>query len=166
MSDALRFWTIRRKHDRRTAVGDRWRCCKVTVAHEPNYGWIVKVALKRRAVIVGVVLATVGCQTLAGGEDVSARITDPTDHSRAALQNAVNDALNTDVALADDALTASSVLIIVRNPPRNMQSPPAQGRNMDMPIRFRLVLNGSDCILIDQRDDSRYLLEKTTCAAE
>ncbi len=126
----------------------------------------MKVAPISGAVIAGVVLATVGCQTLASGEDVPACITNPTDDSRAALQSAVNDALNTGVTLADDALTDSSVLIIERNPPRNMQSPPAQGRNMDTPIRFRLVLNGSDCILIDQRDDSRYLLEKTTCAAE
>ena len=123
-------------------------------------------ALKPGAVIAGIALVMVGCQTLASGEDVAARITNPTDYSRAALQNTVNDALNTDVALADDALTDSSVLTIERNPPRSMQSPPAQGRNMDTPIQFRLVLNGSDCILIDQRDNSRYLLEKTTCAAE
>ena len=122
--------------------------------------------LKSGTVIAGIALTMVGCQTLASGEDMSARITNPTDHSRAALQNAVNDALNIGVTLADDALTDSSVLIIERNPPRNMQSPPAQGRNMDTPILFRLVLNGSDCILIDQRDDSRYPLEKTTCAAE
>lgn len=123
-------------------------------------------ALKPSAVIAGIAFTVVGCQTLAGGEDMSARITNPTEHSRAALQNAVNDALNTDVALADDALTNSSLLTIERRPPRSMQSPPAQGRNMDTPIQFRLVLNGSDCILIDQRDNSRYLLEKTTCAAE
>ncbi len=123
-------------------------------------------ALKPGAVIAGVALTVVGCQTLANGEDMSARITNPTDHSRAALQNAVNDALNTHVALADGALTDSSVLTIERHPPRTMQSPPAQGRNMDTPIQFRLVLNGSDCVLIDQRDNSRYMLEKTTCAAE
>jgi len=123
-------------------------------------------ALKPGAVIAGVAFTVVGCQTLASGEDMSARITNPTDHSRAALQNAVNDALNTDVALADDALTDSSVLTIERDPSRSMQGPPAQGRNMDTPIQFRLVLNGSDCVLIDQRDNSRYLLEKTTCAAE
>ena len=123
-------------------------------------------ALRPGAVIAGVAITVVGCQTLASGEDMSAHITNPTDHSRAALQNAVNDVLNTDVALADDALTNSSVLTIERHPPRNMQSPPAQGRDMDTPIQFRLVLNGSDCVLIDQRDNSRYLLEKTTCAAE
>ena len=123
-------------------------------------------ALKPGAVIAGIAFTVVGCQTLAGGEDLSARITNPTDHSRAALQNAVNDALNTDVALANDALTNISVLSIDRRPPRSMQRPPAQGRKMDTPIQFRLVLNGSDCILIDQRDNSRYMLAKTTCAAE
>ena len=123
-------------------------------------------ALKSGAVIAGVAITVVGCQTLASGEDMSARITNPTAHSRAALRNAVNDALNTDVALADDALTDSSVLTIERYPPRSMQSPPAQGRNMDTPIQFRLVLNGSDCVLIDQRDNSRYLLDKTSCAVE
>jgi hypothetical protein len=123
-------------------------------------------ALVPVAVIAGIALAMVGCQTLASDEDVSARITDPTDHSRAALQNTINDALNTDVALANDALTDSSVLVIEQHPPRSMQSPPAQGRNMDSPIQFRLVLNNSDCILIDQRDNSRYVLEETTCAAE
>ena len=112
-------------------------------------------ALKPRAVIAGIAFILVGCQTLANGEDVAARITNPTGHSRAALQNTVNDVLITDVALADDALTDSSVLIIEQHPPRSMQSPPSQGRNMDTPIQFRLVLNGSDCILIDQRDDTR-----------
>jgi hypothetical protein len=120
-------------------------------------------ALKPGAVIAGIALVMVGCQTLANSDDLAARITNPTAHSRAALQNTVNDVLMTDVALAPDALTDSSVLIIEQHPPRNMQSPPSQGRNMDTPIRFRLVLNGSDCILIDQRDNSRYVLKMTTC---
>ncbi len=118
------------------------------------------------SVIAGIALVMVGCQSLISGDDVAARITNPTNDSRAALQNTVNDVLNTDVALADDALTDSSVLTIERHPLRSMQSPPAQGRNMETPIQFRLVLNSSDCILIDQRDNSRYLLEKTTCVAE
>jgi hypothetical protein len=37
---------------------------------------------------------------------------------------------------------------------------------MDAPIQFRLVINGDDCILIDQRDRSRHNLENTTCEAE
>ena len=107
----------------------------------------------------------VACQTVATGYDKPARITDPTDDSRAALQQVVNAALNTDVTLADDALTKSSLLIIERVMPRSMEGSPAQGRTMDMPFQFRLVINGDDCILIDQRDESRHALQDTSCIA-
>ena len=82
------------------------------------------------------------------------------------MQQAVNQALKTNVLLADDALTESSLLVIERSPPRTMQNLPTQGRNMEPPFQFRLVINGTDCILIDQRDRSRYLLENTKCEAE
>jgi hypothetical protein len=107
-----------------------------------------------------------GCQTVATEHDEAAHIINADDASRAALQRAVNDALNTHVTLADNALTETSLLIIERSPPRNMQSVPALGRNMDVPIQFRLVINREDCILVDQRDRSRYILEDTTCEAE
>ena len=103
---------------------------------------------------------------MATDNDVPARISNPSAASRAALQHAVNDALNTEVLLAADALTSSSILVIERNPPKSMQSQPATGRNMDPPIRFQLVLNDSACILIDTRDTTRHLLENTTCVAE
>lgn len=111
-------------------------------------------------------LGIIGCQTVASDYDQPARISNPTDASRAALQRVVNAALHTEVTLADDALSDTSVLIIERSPPRSMNSPPAQGRIMDAPIQFHLVLNGGDCILIDQRDESRHVLEETDCVAE
>ena len=98
--------------------------------------------------------------------DVPARITSPTGASRAALQNVVNDALHTNVMLADDALTTSSNLSIERSRPRSMQGQTATGRNMDPPIRFQLVINDFACILIDTRDETRHPLENTTCIAE
>ena len=116
--------------------------------------------------IIGGLAILAGCQTMATGTDVPARITNPTAASRAALQNAVNDALHTEVLLAASALTTSSILVIERNPPRSIQNQVATGRNMDPPMRFHLVLNNSECILVDQRDESRHLLENTTCAAE
>ena len=108
----------------------------------------------------------VACQTVATNYDKPARITDPTDDSRAALQESVDAALNTNVTIADDALTDSSLLIIERIMPRTMEGSPAQGRNMEMPFQFRLVINGDDCVLIDQRDESRYTLRDTSCTAE
>ena len=59
-----------------------------------------------------------------------------------------------------------SVLIIERSPPRSIQGLPAQGRNMDVPIQFRLVINRDECVLIDQRDRSRYTLQNTRCKPE
>ena len=116
--------------------------------------------------IAALVVGVGGCRTVATDHDRAARIIHADDASRAALQHAVNDALNTNVTLADDALTESSLLIIERSPPRSMQGLPTQGRNMDIPIQFRLVINREDCILIDQRDQSRYELDNTTCEAE
>lgn len=123
-------------------------------------------AVQRNALIVGLIMSLTGCQTLATDDDVAARITNPTDDTRAALQEAVNDALDTDVMLANDALTDSSVLTIERNPPRSMENLNAQGRNMDMPMQFRLVLNDGDCVLIFTADDSRRKLADTSCVAE
>jgi len=123
-------------------------------------------ALQLGALMLALVSLLLGCQTLATDGDVAARITSPNSESRKALQDAVNDALNTNVMLADDALTDSSVLTIERNPPRSMENLPAQGRNMDMPMQFRLVLNDGDCVLIFTADDSRRKLADTSCVAE
>ena len=86
-------------------------------------------AMKTTAIFMGLLFAMAGCQTLATDSDVAARITNPTDDSRKALQTAVNAALDANVTLANDALTDSSVLTIERNPPRSMENLPAQGAN-------------------------------------
>jgi hypothetical protein len=93
-------------------------------------------------------------------------ISNPTDASRAALQSAVNEAMHTEVLLAEDALTDSSLLIIERRKTQSIDGMPADGRTMDMPIQFRLVTNGVDCILVDQRNQARYVLADTSCRAE
>ena len=111
-------------------------------------------------------VAVVGCKNVAPDAGQAAVIVNPTDASRAALKQTVDAALGTDVALADDALTQSSSLIIERNMPQSIEGSPAQGRNMDMPIRFYLVTDGTSCILVDQRDDSRHILADTKCVAE
>lgn len=123
-------------------------------------------ALQPGALMLALISLLLGCQTLATDGDVAARITSPNSESRKVLQEAVNDALNTNVTLADDALTDSSVLTIERNPPRSMENLPAQGRNMDGPMQFRLVKNGNDCVLVYTNDDSRRKLANTRCTAE
>jgi hypothetical protein len=117
-------------------------------------------------IVATLALAMAACRTSPTEQDRAARIVDPDDASRAALQRALEAALHTKVTLADDALTETSVLIIERSPARSMRTPPVQGRVTEPPIQFRLVIHGQDCILIDQRDRSRYELEDTRCEPE
>ena len=119
-----------------------------------------------KATIMLTVLSLTACQTMSADQDQPARISPATDASRAALQETINSALHTNVMLADNALTDSSVLTIELNPPGTMQDQVPLGRDMGKPIQFRLVLNQSDCILIDQRDGTRHVLDDTTCVAE
>lgn len=111
-------------------------------------------------------MTIVACKNVAPDSDQAAVIVDPDAASRAALQETVNAALRTEVTLADDALTDTSILIIEQKLPQSIEGSPAQGRNMEMPIQFRLVRNGSECILIDQRDMTRAVLADTECSVE
>jgi hypothetical protein len=120
----------------------------------------------RNLIAASLALTALGCQTNGSYVDKPARIVNPGDASRAALQDVVNTAFGTNVTLADNALTDSSLLTIERNPRPTMQNPNPLGRNMEMPFQLRLYINGTDCILVDQRDNSRYVLEMTTCTAE
>jgi len=120
-----------------------------------------------RAVALAVFAVTfTGCKNVAPDADQVAVIVDADAASRAALQQTVNAALHTDVTLADNALTETSVLVIERKIPQSIEGSPAQGRTMEMPIQFRLVTDGTNCILVDQRDASRHILADTRCVAE
>ena len=122
----------------------------------------------RRGLITSllVLLTGTGCQTVVDDYDRPARIVTPDARSRAALQAAVNSALGTNVILSDSALTDSSVLTIENMPPPTMENPMPRGRVMKLPIQFRLVVNGTDCVLVNQQDRSRYLVPNTSCEPE
>lgn len=124
--------------------------------------WMAVIA--QQWLLIGLTILT-GCRSMTTYADLPARITNPTDASRNALQMTIDDALNTSVLIAEDALMSSDTLTIERRAPGSIQRRPATGRNMDRPIRFRLVVDDSACILIDTRDDSRHLLGSTTCIA-
>ncbi len=118
------------------------------------------------AIAITIAASFAGCKNVAPDADQAAVIVNPDAASRAALQATVNAALHTDVLLADDALTDTSILIIERKVPQSIEGSPAQGRTMEMPFQFRLVTNGSECVLIDQRDMSRTVLADTVCSVE
>ena len=110
-------------------------------------------------------VALAACKHVVPDADQPAVIVNPSDASRAALHAAVDTALGKDVLLADDALTDTSILIIERRIPRSIDGAPAEGLAMERPYRFTLMTNGTDCVLVDERDGSRHLLGDTTCVA-
>jgi hypothetical protein len=135
------------------------------VANKSHFEEVTVIRL--RANILPLCLLAVGaCKNVAPDADQPAVIINADDASRAVLQQTVNSVLGTDVLLADDALTDSSMLIIERRIPQSIDGSPAQGRIMETPVQFRLVTDGSNCALIDQRDGSRHLLANTRCVAE
>jgi hypothetical protein len=114
------------------------------------------------------VLAIVACAAgIAACKDVvPAVIVEPSEASQQALQQVINDAMGTDVMLAPSALTDSSVLYIERRMLESMDGLLLEGRRMDSPIRFKLVTDGSKCVLVDMRDESRHVLADTKCVAQ
>jgi len=98
--------------------------------------------------------------------DVPAVLTNPTAESRAALARAVSGALHgAPVTIADDALTRDSTLIIERARPRTPDGVPLSGRETGRPERFRLVKDGSRCVLVHERTGKRWTLKAATCSA-
>lgn len=117
--------------------------------------------------VVCIGLFLVACKMNPMHEDRPARVVNPTAESRAELQRVVSDMLyGADVALADDALTTSSVLIVERRRHRSLESPPLSGRDLGHPERFQLVTTGKDCVLIHENDRARRELLDTECVAE
>ena len=118
------------------------------------------------AVLAAAVLLLSGCRSLSAQEEQPAVIAKATPESRAELARVVTEALNgAPVTLADDALTRDSLLVIERKPPRSLRQEPATGRMLGSPEQFRLVMDGSECVLVRQRDGKRWTLTHTACAA-
>ncbi len=91
---------------------------------------------------------------------------DPTPAARSELTEVVSAALGgVPITLADDALTASSVLVIERSLPRGLDVPPVGGRNMETPVTFRLIAAGSRCVLENQGNGRRWTLRESRCRA-
>lgn len=94
-----------------------------------------------------------------------AAIMDSTPSGHADIEQAVATALGTEVLIADDALTTSSVLTIERRSPRTMEGRVATGRVLDPPEVFQLVLDDDRCVLVHRRTGEPYPLANARCHA-
>jgi hypothetical protein len=110
-------------------------------------------------------LSLAACVTLSGRRDVPAVLTSPTAESRAELVRTVSGALHgAPITIADAALTRDSTLIIERAQPRTADGVPLSGRETGRPEHFRLVKNGSRCVLVHERTGKRWTLKAATCS--
>ena len=92
-----------------------------------------------------------------------AAIMDSTPAGLADIRQAVSAALGKDVLVADDALTASSLLTIDRRVTKTIEGRIGRGRILDPPETFQLVLEGDQCVLVHDRTGESYPLENARC---
>ena len=117
-----------------------------------------------RRLLAALAALLAGCSGQPMPEGMPAVIVEPTEASRAELQQVVQTALGVkSVRLAADALTGSSELSIEHPAPRGIGAPPATGRVLGRPELFRLQLDGGRCVLIHERTGLRWLLLDTEC---
>jgi hypothetical protein len=110
-------------------------------------------------------LGLVGCATATARPDVPAVLTNPTAESRAELARRVSGALHgAPITIADDALTRESTLIVERTRARTADGVPLSGRETGRPEHFRLVKNGTRCVLVHERTGKRWTLKAATCS--
>ena len=106
------------------------------------------------------------CASSQAQEGVPAVITNPTAESRAELLRAVSNALQgAPVVLGDDALTAASSLFIDRTAARSAGRR-LDGRELGKPEQFRLLKQGSQCVLVHENSGKRQLLVSASCQPE
>ena len=120
--------------------------------------------LHKPAVLICLLLAA--CRATTADADRPARIVAPDDSSREELRQAINEILDAEVLLSDDAFVNSSFLVIENWPPGTMANPVPQGREPGRPMTFQLVKNGDECILVRQVDGQRLKLARTQCKPE
>ncbi len=112
-------------------------------------------------------LALVGCSGNGIAPDVGAVRTSITPESKTELEEVLASATgNASVTLADDALASTSVLVLERQRSRSIDQPMEPGRDLGMPWRFQLVIDGRRCFLVDQASGLRWMLNTTTCEPE
>jgi hypothetical protein len=122
--------------------------------------------VKLAAVLCLSAAAAAGCGHLGASEDVSAVLVNPTEAVRTELRAALTEALGrAPVAIADDALTQTSVLVIERGPIKEPANRPLTGRTLDADVqRFQLIVNDGQCALLRASDGWRKALTQARCA--
>jgi hypothetical protein len=96
---------------------------------------------------------------------VPAVLTNPAEQSRAELLRVVSEAMNgASVVIADAALTTDDTLIIEPAARRDAPNMNLGGRETRRPNHFRLIMRGSQCVLLHMETGRRWTLTSATCS--
>jgi hypothetical protein len=114
-------------------------------------------------ILLSAVLTLSACATMAQ-EEMPAVLVETNADARAEIVRVVGEALgNSDVLIANDALTRESTLFIERKPARDASGQRLSGRDYGKPERFDLVKQGDACVLVHASTQKRYGLKEVRC---
>lgn len=114
--------------------------------------------------ILVVALLISACTTSLAQTEHPALLINSTPDSRAELLGIVRAALNNPpLILAESALTQDSVLLIERVSRVDANGLPLNGREVTMPERFMLSIQGTRCVLTHERTSQHWLLRQSQC---
>ena len=103
-----------------------------------------------------------GRHGLDGGQEQPALIAEPSPAGYAELHRLVVEGMHgAPVVLAPDAFTERSVLVVESGPGKPaLPQPRLDGRKMQAPVKFHLVMDGEGCWLVRSADGQRWPLEQ------
>ncbi len=119
--------------------------------------------MQRPIILIIFALLVAACSAQVVQPDEPALLTNPGPLTLQEINQTVSTALNSSkVTLAEDALTKNSVLVIERG----IDRPPMMGRDLGRPYRFQLVIDGPQCVLVDQQSGKHWPLASVECVKE
>ena len=97
-------------------------------------------------------------------EPYAAVLSNPSPESLLAVTKAVSTAIDgQSVKLASDSLTTTNILTVMTNTQSTMEQNPINGRIMQRPQHFQLMLRGTECFLVHDETAKEYILENIKC---
>jgi len=106
------------------------------------------------------------CQTPPTEPPQPALITEMTPETQARIEAVVSEALGgRTIRISDQDLSGSSTLIIEPPSVRSRDGMPIDGRSMEKPDHFDLMLAGTECYLLHRQSGQKYRLDDIGCVA-
>lgn len=123
--------------------------------------------MQRIGTMIILTLLSAACSAPNVEQDMPALLINPEPETLQEIERAVASATGgMNVTVAADALTQNSVLVIERGMQRGLDRPPELGRDPGRPYRFQLVINKSECMLLDQQTGEHWPLSDVECIEE